>query len=159
MKKQKAKKGGAKKKDDKSEAEAEASTPNVAEEDVKEDADDGTVEATPTHDEDESPRPHGRHPSMSIQSKLRSESFRNSDSPLSPGVADLEGLERENKRLQAEVEEAQSKWHQLEDELQELREADGDAAGLKVTAVRSDQHAAELEKLVRAPRDLTHDQR
>lgn len=144
LKKQKAKKGGAKKKEDK---EADASASKEVE-DVKEEADaPEDDEAVEVEEEKTSPKkPHARQPSMSIQSKLRSESFRK-ESPLSPTGANdplqrAEELERENKRLTAEKEEAEKRWRKLEDELQELREADGDDAGSK-------EHSAELEKLVR----------
>jgi hypothetical protein len=149
LKKQKAKKGGAtKKKDD-----AESSAPASKEvDDPKEDVeavedDEAAGEAADTV---ESPKKsHARAPSVSVQSKLRSESFRKegSKSPAADGdpLFRVEELERENKRLAAEKEEAEKRWHKLEDELQELKEASGDSAGwLK----QEDGQAAEVEKLV-----------
>ncbi|KIW03552.1 hypothetical protein, variant [Verruconis gallopava] len=81
---------------------------------------------------------------MSIQSKLRSESFRK-ESPKSPtGDVDLaarvDELEKENKRLIADKKK-------VEDELQELREAHGESDWLKDETKKADTHAAELEKL------------
>lgn len=161
MKKQKAKKGGAKKKEDK---DAEASTSKEIE-DAKEDVETAEAEAAEADEEKEkgSPkRPHGRQPSMSVQSKLRSESFRKEGpkSPTGPGAASglgsvdlaqrVEELEKENKRLAGEKEDAEKRWHKLEEELQELREADGESVGLKEKARLAEEHTAELEKLVRS---------
>lgn len=157
MKKQKAKKaGGAKKKEEKAEAE-----PSTAAEKAEEKADDlvpEPVEATsaspgPVEDDDEpaelpkSTPSHGRKPSVAVESRLRSASFyRGGDggTPTSPtaktpggGVSGdiyreqaqrIEDLEKENKRLVSEVEEADRRWKKGEEELEELREGRGDVA-------------------------------
>lgn len=86
---------------------------------------------------------HARQPSLTLQSKIRSTSFRHSNGPLaSPtGAAALlssegdtmpdiyrkqagriEELERENKRLAKEVEVGEERWRRLEAELEEVRE-------------------------------------
>lgn len=68
-----------------------------------------------------------RQPSVSLQSKIRSTSFRDSG-PLSPalvtpsGLSRPEELERENKRLAREAEEHEKRWRRVEEELEELRE-------------------------------------
>lgn len=149
MKKQKAKKVGAKKKDDK-EADVLASK-DV--DDAKEEVEAAEEEVAEVQGEKSAlKKSHGRQPSVSVQSKLRSESFRK-ESPKSPiDGADLvqrvEELEKENRRLEGEKEDAEKRWHKLEDELQDVREADGDSAGLKEKVKLAEAHASELEKLV-----------
>jgi hypothetical protein len=84
-------------------------------------------------------------PSLAQQSKLRSTSFRAasgagplSPSPFSPdgetapeiyrkNVARIEELEKENKRLEKEAADSEKRWQKAEEELADLREADGDA--------------------------------
>lgn len=168
LKKQKAKKGG-KKKEDKSEAPAEAETsaeaanaedkPEDKPEEKSEQVAPEPVEATSVppppaeeeeeEEEDEEPaelniskQPHGRKPSLAVESRQRSESFYRlgaATGPLSPGVGvssevyreqahKIEELEKENKRLAAEVEENEKKWKKGEEELEELRESRGDVA-------------------------------
>jgi predicted nucleic acid-binding Zn-ribbon protein len=69
----------------------------------------------------------GRQPSVSLQSKIRSTSFRD-NGPLSPAalsgnpVARIEELERENRRLARESEEHEKRWRRVEEELEEVRE-------------------------------------
>lgn len=73
------------------------------------------------------PRHSARQPSVSLQSKIRSTSFRD-NGPLSPalvtpsGLSRPEELERENKRLAREAEEHEKRWRRVEEELEELRE-------------------------------------
>lgn len=84
-------------------------------------------------------------PSLAQQSKLRSTSFRagagaGSPGPISPDggdtapdiyrkhVARIEELEKENKRLSKESTDAEKRWKKAEEELADLREAEGDAA-------------------------------
>ncbi|KAK5958162.1 hypothetical protein OHC33_000003 [Knufia fluminis] len=76
----------------------------------------------------------GRQPSISLQSKIRSASFRHGAAPTSPAEGDdfpdiyrkqmarIEELENENKRLAKEAQESQNRWQKNEDELEELRE-------------------------------------
>jgi len=105
---------------------------------------------------------------------LRSDSFRRgstSQQPLSPGLKSptlpplspggdsvqdiyrkqaqlIEELERENKRLQQESQEAGARRRKTEEELEELREASGEVAELKSKADQAESRAAEVEKLV-----------
>lgn len=120
---------------------------------------------------------HQRQPSLSLQSKMRSSSFRRtsiSQSPLSPSMngaksptlpalspdgdsvteiyrkqaARLDELERENKRLANEARESEGRWKKTEAELEELREASGEVAELKARAEKADAKSDEIEKLV-----------
>lgn len=74
-----------------------------------------------------------RQPSVSIQSKIRSTSFRDGG-PLSPalvtpsGLSRPEELERENKRLAREAEEHEKRWRRVEEELEELREQNAETS-------------------------------
>ncbi|KAK4947693.1 hypothetical protein LTR10_013639 [Elasticomyces elasticus] len=85
---------------------------------------------TPPAEQDSSstrgPRHTTRQPSISLQSKIRSTSFRD-NGPLSPVasanmLARVEELEKENKRLAKEAEEHEKRWRKSEEELEELRE-------------------------------------
>ncbi|KAH7325797.1 hypothetical protein B0I35DRAFT_457191 [Stachybotrys elegans] len=87
-------------------------------------------------------------PSLAAQSKMRSTSFRAGiasgsaivpPGPFSPEgdtapdiyrkhVAKIEELEKENKRLAKESADAEKRWKKAEEELADLREADGDAS-------------------------------
>ncbi|EXJ54010.1 hypothetical protein A1O7_09347 [Cladophialophora yegresii CBS 114405] len=76
----------------------------------------------------------GRQPSVSIQSKIRSTSFRD-NGPLSPAALSgnpmnrIEELERENKRLARESEEYEKRWRRVEEELEEVREENATKSG------------------------------
>jgi len=91
--------------------------------------------ATSPSGEPSSARRHlGRQPSVSLQSKIRSASFRHGAAPASPAegedypdiyrkqMARIEELEKENKRLAKEAQESQVRWQKTEDELENLRE-------------------------------------
>jgi hypothetical protein len=112
------------------------------------------------------PLSHQRKSSSSIsqQSKMRSSSFRSSTGPLSPGhgfppeensapeiyrkqALRIEELEKENKRLAKEASDGEKRWKRAEEELEDLREAEGDSSSKKdaSSAVGS---SGELEKLV-----------
>ena len=120
--------------------------------------------------------PHNRQPSLSLQSKLRSSSFRRtsvSQGPLSPNgtkspdlpvlppdgdsvnsiyrrqAARLDELEKENRRLAKDLQEAEKRWRHAEAELEELREASGEAAELKSRAQKAEVQMEEYQKLVR----------
>ena len=168
MKKQKAKKAGgaSKKKDDKLEAADPEPSPSTDK--AEEKAEDAPAESTEQKAADEEseepselPKPthkHGRQPSVAVESRLRSASFYRGEgitSPTSPNTASgdavgdiyrkqaqrIEELERENKRLQGDAENAEKRWHKMEEELEELREGKGDVA----LAV---ERGVEVEKLV-----------
>ncbi|KAA8641908.1 uncharacterized protein ATNIH1004_010847 [Aspergillus tanneri] len=119
---------------------------------------------------------HDRQPSLSIQSKMRSSSFRRTSvsqgsvspspsaamkSPLPPLSADgdsvhevyrkqstrIEELEKENKRLEKELEDGTSRLKKTEDELEDLREAIVDVAELKDQLEKAEQKAGETDEL------------
>ena len=80
------------------------------------------------------PQRPGRQSSISLQSKIRSASFRQGSGPISPAADDefpdiyrkqmarIEELERENKRVIQELEESRARGYRIEEELEELRE-------------------------------------
>lgn len=147
--KKKKKKGGASKKakeeakeetKEEPKEDAPAETPaEAADEAPAEDAEDEKAIADDKAD-DASP------PSLALQSKLRSTSFRAGASPGSPGplspdgggdtapdiyrkhVARIEELEQENKKLLKDSEDAEKRWKKSEDELADLREAEADGS-------------------------------
>ena len=118
---------------------------------------------------------HGRQASLSIQSKLRSSSFRRtSNGPASPAAglksppldlppmtpdsstitdiyrkqaARLEELERDNKRLEKEASDGEARWRKSEEELEELREASTEAVTLRDKAKKGEDAQREIEKL------------
>ncbi|EZF10807.1 hypothetical protein H112_08009 [Trichophyton rubrum D6] len=119
-------------------------------------------------------RSHGRQPSISVQSKLRSSSFRQDSkvpatSPGSSGVKSptlplspdgstapevfrkqairLEELEKENKRLEKEVEVTNAKWKKSEEELDDLRESSAETVELKEKLAKAEKQAEEAENL------------
>lgn len=152
MKKQKAKKAGAgKKKEDKTESPAGDAQSEDKPADKPEDDANEVVESPAPADDDDEPsdlataRPaHARKMSVAVESRQRSESFYRSGAmtsppPLTPGTgasseiyreqaARIEELEKDNKRLETEVDEYQSRWRKGEEELEELREGRGDLA-------------------------------
>ena len=120
---------------------------------------------------------HNRQPSLSLQSKIRSSSFRRTSlshgslsptangsksphlPPLSPDgdavseiyrkqAARLDELEKENKRLTKEADSAETRWRKTEEELEELREASSQVAELKSRASIATAKGEEVNKLV-----------
>jgi DNA repair exonuclease SbcCD ATPase subunit len=117
---------------------------------------------------------HKRQPSLSVQSKMRSSSFRNSIStavspgssikspplpPLAPGdeqihevfrrqTARVEELEKENKRLEKEFTAANAGREKAEEELEDLRESSVEVIELKDRLAKAKKQVAELESLV-----------
>lgn len=174
MKKAKAKKPAVKKeekaepvadptqKDEKAE-----STPKPAAEDTNGAASKGEQDGIAKDAEEKVPElnkasSHHRAPSVSQQSKMRSSSFRQSSGGLnSPGyfpadgdtapeiyrkqAVKIEELEKENKRLTKDASDGEKRWKKAEEELEDLREAEGDSPS-KLTAGGS---SGEIEKLVR----------
>ena len=125
----------------------------------------------------DAPRAHGRQPSLSIQSKMRSSSFRKtsvsqgsvSPSPstirspsLPPLSADGDSvqevyrkqstqigeLEKDKKRLEKELEETTGRWRKTEEQLEDLQETTADMAELKDKLVKAEQKVAEIDALV-----------
>ncbi|KKK17118.1 hypothetical protein ARAM_006193 [Aspergillus rambellii] len=120
---------------------------------------------------------HTRQASLSIQSKMRSSSFRKSSvsqgsmstspsatlkSPsLPPLSADgesvhevyrkqstrIEELEKDNKRLEKELEDATTRWKKTEDQLEDLREAGVDVAELQEKLQRAEKKAEGIDEL------------
>jgi hypothetical protein len=171
MKKQKQKKIGTKKEEKEPALEASKSeeSPVSAEPPIQD------VDGTKEEDQVDSKAPeetvsdltstsHQRQASLSLQSKMRSSSFRaSSGGPLSPNYAPfspdgdtapdiyrkqalkIEELERDNKRLAKEASDGERRWKKAEEELEELREAEDDTTSRKDISSGS---SAELEKLV-----------
>ncbi|KAH8811710.1 hypothetical protein F5884DRAFT_831487 [Xylogone sp. PMI_703] len=145
--------------------EPEPAAEDTKEDEVKEDAEKEGKESAATEEETVAdlptqPASHQRQPSLSVQSKMRSSSFRSASGPLSPGniyspegetapdiyrkqALRIEELEKENKRLAKEVGEGEKRWKRAEEELEDLREAEGNAEAKGAAAARS----AEIEKL------------
>jgi hypothetical protein len=117
--------------------------------------------------------PHQRQHSSSIsqQSKMRSSSFRVSSGPLSPShefppeentapdiyrkqALRIEELEKENKRLAKEASEGERRWKKAEEELEELREAEGDSSPKAKDASSTAGTSAQVDKLVCFDRSL-----
>ncbi|KAJ5280576.1 hypothetical protein N7478_005948 [Penicillium angulare] len=120
---------------------------------------------------------HGRQPSLSIQSKMRSSSFRktsvsqgsHSPSPalksppgsLPPLTGDgdsvhevfrkqstrIEELEKENKWFEKELGDATTRWRKTEDQLEDLREANVDGAELREKLKEAEEKVASIETL------------
>ncbi len=191
------KSGGSKKKDDSQEVKEETDAPDISERSAEQaqsgtnggnedssmalpDSKDDALPETSTDDAPGTPAPtptHNRQPSLSIQSKMRSSSFRRqslSQGPLSPTAngskspdlptltpdgdsvnsiyrkqaARLDELEKENRRLAKEAQENEKRWRKTEDQLEELREASGDVAQLKARAEKADAQIEEFNKVV-----------
>ena len=172
MKKQKQKKIGARKEEKEPALEASKSeeSPVSAEPPIQD------VDGTKEEDQVDSKAPeetvsdltstsHQRQASLSLQSKMRSSSFRaSSGGPLSPNYAPfspdgdtapdiyrkqalrIEELEKETKRLAKEASDGERRWRKAEEELEELREAEDDTTPKMGTRPES---SGELDKLVR----------
>lgn len=169
------------KKDDKSESTTEASkkedTPESAPEEKQDPEETNEAESKEADDEDgndandtEEPiaelksATHQRQPSISVQSKLRSSSFRQSSGgPLSPSFGfspdgdtapdihrkqaiRIEELEKENKRLAKEALDGEKRWKKAEEELEDLREADDDLSMKK--EIKSSPDSGDMDRLV-----------
>lgn len=177
MKKQKQKKAGAKKEEKTEPAESstkvEESSEPPAPEPTSEDAnaeEPKEAEEPEIKDADEtsprvSPAPHGRQPSLSLESKIRSASFRaGTGGPLSPNYGfspegdtapdiyrkqaiRIEELEKENKRLAKEATDGERRWKKAEEELEEMREAEDEVAP-KAQDTSGSPASGEVEKLV-----------
>lgn len=59
----------------------------------------------------------------------------------------LEELERDNKQLEKNAADGEARWRRSEEELEELREASGEASALKAQARRAEQAQAEIAQL------------
>lgn len=137
------------------------------------------VAEAPSKAKDDEPNKtkHGRQPSLSLQSKMRSASFRRtslSQGPLSPSAngpkspelaaassdgdsvnsiyrkqaARLDELENENKKLASDAQERERQLKRAEEELEEMREGSGEVAELRSKAKRFDAQSEELSTMV-----------
>ncbi len=158
MKKQKAKQGAQAPAPKKEKKESEA--PEAPAHAAASEAELAVEDTKPADDAKESPSPvQTSAPSLSQQSKIRSSSFR--QGPLSPGlagpispdgetapdiyrkhVARIEELEKENKRLGKDLADAEKRWQKAEEELADLREADGEST------IQSGGGSDQVQKLV-----------
>ncbi|KAL8747567.1 MAG: hypothetical protein Q9190_000551 [Brigantiaea leucoxantha] len=120
--------------------------------------------------------PHNRQPSLSVQSRMRSTSFRRTSvsqtlgspslngsksptltalSPEGDAVTDiyrkqaarLDELEKENRRLAEGSRDFESRWKKTEEELEELREASSKVAELKASANKVQALEDDIAKL------------
>ncbi|TVY31219.1 hypothetical protein LHYA1_G000024 [Lachnellula hyalina] len=108
---------------------------------------------------------HQRKQSLSVQSKMRSSSFRlgSAPGPTSPNfgfspegdtapdiyrkqATKIDELEKENKRLAKEAIDGEKRWKKAEEELEDLREAEDDSTPKKESALNSGS-SQEVEKL------------
>lgn len=114
-----------------------------------------------------------RQASLSIQSKMRSSSFRQSTGgPLSPGYSfspegdtapdiyrkqaiRIEELERENKKLIKDVSDGERRWKKAEEELEEIREAEDEPSTSTKDTAGGAGSPDEVEKLVLSRPSLT----
>lgn len=135
---------------------------------------------TESKEEEEKPstKPiHDRQPSISLQSKMRSSSFRRTSvgqrpvspttnalksptlPPLSPDgdtipdiyrkqASRLDELEKENKRLEKEAQDAEARWRKTEEELEEAREANSEVVELRGRIDKIEEVEAELSRSV-----------
>jgi hypothetical protein len=121
---------------------------------------------------------HARQPSLSMQSKRRSSSFRTSVSttvspvagmksppplpPLAPDseqvhevfrrqAARVEELEKENKKLEKDLDDANSRRQKSENELEDIRESSVEVVELKDRLDKAEKQVAEMESLVYHP--------
>lgn len=173
LKKKSAKKTGVKKEengdpaaeasreDDKPEKETEPFPEIINEDESKGGNEETAKDAQETISELNRSSSHKRTPSLSQQSKMRSSSFRQSsggqpspgygfpiDGDTAPDIyrkqaIKIDELEKENKRLAKEASDGEKRWKKAEDELEELREAEGDSTSKGAFTGSS----AEVEKL------------
>lgn len=146
--------GGKKKTEDKA---ASATEPKAEEAPAVEETQEGTTaeEDDPTAGDGETEKPAEveKQPSLSLQSKQRSESFRQSG-PLSPSLevqdlyrkqaARIEELEKENKAFKEQQDEGAARLSKAEEELEGLREGSSDVADLRSKAKEAERLQTEL---------------
>ena len=138
-------------------------SPTVADEKAEEAEEPSAIPAKPSHN---------RQPSLSLQSRMRSTSFRRQSGPQSATSPTLNGsrspildpegdvteiyrkqaarldeLEKENKRLAKENRDSEARYKEVEEELEELRDASADVAALKSKASQSASLNEEVTKL------------
>ena len=156
------------KKEEEKPAEDEADVTVEADEDASKEAegdDDAKDEEETVSDLSKAPRQRQHSSSISQQSKMRSSSFRSSSGPLSPShefppeentapdiyrkqAVRIEELEKENKRLAKEAGDGERRWKKAEEELEELREAEGDSSSKAKGTSSTEGSSKQLDKLV-----------
>ncbi|GAB7352314.1 hypothetical protein MBLNU459_g2764t1 [Dothideomycetes sp. NU459] len=178
-KQQKGKKGGKKKEDKAAEdaAEEKGAPDEAAPDEEAQAAEPGEpetarAEAADPADATHAAPSHARRPSVALQSRQRSESFRQGSSshPISPGLskspglpsisaegevqdvyrkqtARIEELERENKTLRETQGEDSARLQRTEEALERLREGSADVAELKARAALADEREKETDRL------------
>ena len=155
MKKEQQKKGKkttAKKKPEEAALADETTDTAPVAEDEKTVGDDTAVEDAARNDT-------SRKMSVSVQSKQRSESFRQGSGPMSPGLevqdlyrkqaARIEELEKESKSYKEQNEEDAVRLAKIEEELESMREGSSDLADVKTKAKEADQLRTELSSAQR----------
>ena len=151
----KTKKTTTKKKGDKAvESKAEDLAPSEEVTDTAPAAEDEKPVGDDTVVEDAARNDTSRKMSISVQSKQRSESFRQGSAPMSPGLevqdlyrkqaARIEELEKESKAYKEENEEGAIRLAKVEEELESMREGSSDMADLKTKTKEAEQLRAEL---------------
>ena len=146
---------------------AQPEEPDTASQDVE----DGEEQAQEARESAETGKPthRRRQPSLSVQSKMRSSNFRQVPGVKSPPVPDsdgntapevfrkqavrLEELEKENKRLESDLQSTDARWKKTEEQLEDLREANADVAQLREKLASAERTAEEVEKLVSSMQD------
>lgn len=118
--------------------------------------------------------PSDRQPSLSIESKARSSSFRQGAAPLSPSASNvkspvlpplspqgdtmtdiyrkqasrLEQLEKDNRRLERELDESEEGRRKAEDRVEELIESTAEVTALRGKVQKAESTEESLEKMV-----------
>jgi len=94
--------------------------------------------------------PLARELTESQQSRLRSESFKSGgETEYKKQAARIEQLEKDNERLEKELEERRHRLQSAEAQVEELREGQSEIAELRTKASKSDEGSKEAERLVR----------
>lgn len=125
----------------------DANAAELADQEVKVDevAEGSAVGASEDTAQDDSTRA-DRSESISTQSKLRSESFKNTG-PLSPAGPSTAELEKENSALQQEVESLRARSEKLEEQLEESRAASADNAQLQQKVKEAEEAEQQITTL------------
>jgi len=119
--------------------------------------DDPLVSAVATVDDaDSTPSDAAERPTLarelteSQQSRLRSESFKSGgETEYKKQAARIEQLEKDNERLEKELEERLSRLQSAEAQVEELREGQSEVAELRTKVSKSEEGSKEAERLVR----------
>jgi len=109
-----------------------------------------------TDDADTTPSDAAERPTLarelteSQQSRLRSESFKSGgETEYKKQAARIEQLEKDNERLEKELEERQQRLQSAEAQVEELREGQSEVAELRTKVSKSEEGSKEADQLVR----------